>query len=281
LIIFIYHPKKRTFRFYNSVMTTSFLSVDYLSDYIVRQYHAPQLEHFLTPFSVVTFFYLPMVFLVHRFMRDRKPFKLTSLLFLHNMFLCLISCVLTAGLVLSVYRVVSRYGWFAAYCGVGAPPDYINGIWYWAYMFYFSKYYELFDTAFLLLRKHELTFLHTYHHYVVVLVCWLALRDNVLFGWITCLNNASVHVLMYYYYASRAIGVQVWWRKYLTSLQMIQFVIDVSTSSLFGWYLWNGVHCEGSVRSWVVANIVGISFFFLFRNFYNRTYTKHRARKEE
>ena len=41
--------------------------------------------------------------------------------------------------------------------------------------------------------------------------------------------NLAVHVAMYYYYARTAISSRpIWWKKYLTTLQIIQFVIDIT-----------------------------------------------------
>lgn len=49
--------------------------------------------------------------------------------------------------------------------------------------------------------------------------------------------NLTVHVLMYYYYARTSISTKkVWWKKYLTTLQIIQFVIDLAVVNM-GMYL--------------------------------------------
>lgn len=36
--------------------------------------------------------------------------------------------------------------------------------------------------------------------------------------------NAFVHVLMYSHYLATTLGIDSWWRKHLTTLQLIQFV---------------------------------------------------------
>jgi len=78
---------------------------------------------------------------------------------------------------------------------------------------------------------------------------------------------------MYSYYLLAALGPQIqpylWWKKYLTALQMVQFIlvmihafqllfIDCNFPKAFVW--WIGMHA--------------VMFYFLFRNFYNQTYKK-------
>ena len=40
----------------------------------------------------------------------------------------------------------------------------------------------------------------------------------------TIIANSFVHLVMYYYYLQQTLLINVWWKKYLTQLQMVQFV---------------------------------------------------------
>lgn len=90
------------------------------------------------------------------------------------------------------------------------------------------------------------------------------------------LLNTFVHIVMYTYYLFAAMGPQfqkyLWWKKYLTGLQMVQFIaimvhafqllfIDCNYPRAFVW--WIGMHA--------------VMFFFLFNEFYKSTYKGRRV----
>jgi hypothetical protein len=94
------------------------------------------------------------------------------------------------------------------------------------WLFYFSKFIELLDSIFFMLRGkyNQLSFLHIYHHSTMTLMFWLGANyapgGNTVFG---CGLNSSIHVIMYGYYFVSALGPQyrkyLGWKKYLTLIQ--------------------------------------------------------------
>ena len=42
--------------------------------------------------------------------------------------------------------------------------------------------------------------------------------------WGGLLTNTAVHVVMYYYYFLTTQGISPWWKKYITSFQIVQFM---------------------------------------------------------
>eukprot|EP01104_Vermistella_antarctica_P018735 TRINITY_DN7058_c0_g1_i1.p1 TRINITY_DN7058_c0_g1~~TRINITY_DN7058_c0_g1_i1.p1 ORF type:complete len:296 (+),score=45.58 TRINITY_DN7058_c0_g1_i1:58-945(+) len=237
----------------------------------------PKLAEFSSILIVVAV-YLTVVFVFREYMKTREAWKPSIPLFFHNAFLTLVSLTLVAGPAYWFLNTYLKHGLFAVYCGSSEQED--IPIISWSYLFYLSKYYELLDTIFLVMRKKDLTFLHVWHHCIVIVVCWYAVKAEIIMGWITAFQNAFVHVFMYYYFAMSAIGVRIWWRKYLTSLQILQFILDFLTSLPFLFFWKFGPACRGLMSCWIVANSVGMSFFFLFVNFYQKQYKKPAAKPQ-
>ena len=70
-------------------------------------------------------------------------------------------------------------------------------LYFWIYVFYLSKFYELLDTVFIVLRKAPLRFLHFYHHSMTFFLCWVCLEYAIPVQWIATSLNAFVHIPMY------------------------------------------------------------------------------------
>lgn len=106
-----------------------------------------------------------------------------------------------------------------------------------------NKILDLLDTVFFVLRKKQghITFLHVQHHIASVAVLWM-------FGkyytghelTIAFICNLTVHMIMYTYYLIAALGPKfkkyLWWKKYLTLIQIIQFLIIISYLILSLWF---------------------------------------------
>ena len=231
------------------------------------------------PIPIVVVFYLASIYLLQRWMKNRDEIKLPRLLAAHNFFLTAMSAVLAIGSGYEALRMFWNHGLFEVYCGSFVDDEDIRMA-RWCVAFYLSKYYELLDTYFLVLRKRKLIFLHVYHHAIVIPVCWMAVHAQIYMGWITSFNNAAIHVPMYLYYALSALGYRPPWNRFITTGQLIQFFIDISTSIPF-FYVWyyTDLGCRGEIYAWYLANFVGFTFFLLFANYSYQPCVKRRAAK--
>ncbi|XP_046833323.1 elongation of very long chain fatty acids protein AAEL008004-like isoform X2 [Vespa crabro] len=215
-----------------------------------------------------------------RYMRDKKPYNLKNTLIVYNFIQVLVSIYI-------VYEGLMS-GWFRHYSFYCQPVDYSNdpvalrmtrGV----YMYFVCKLIELLDTVFFVLRKKEkqISFLHLYHHGLMPFAAWIAVKW-LPGGHVTLLGviNSFIHIIMYTYYMLTAFGPQMqpylWWKKYLTSLQLLQFVIIGIHSSLV---LFND--CNFPKFPIVLLIINAFVFIYLFGSFYVTSYTKsHNVEKK-
>ncbi|XP_054263298.1 elongation of very long chain fatty acids protein 4-like isoform X1 [Macrosteles quadrilineatus] len=147
----------------------------------------------------------------------------------------------------------------------------------WCYLF--AKIVDMIDTVFMILRKKDshVTFLHLYHHTSMVAFSWLSVKyiqaeQGIVLG----VLNSFVHVVMYTYYFLAGLGPEVqkylWWKKYITKLQLTQFVFAIS---FMVYLLYNRCTVPQVYNVIWVVNVAVI--MALFVNFYIQTYIKKPA----
>ncbi|EIW86714.1 GNS1/SUR4 membrane protein [Coniophora puteana RWD-64-598 SS2] len=257
------------------VPTTSFVPI-YLKSYIPGQ--TP-----LSTWPVVTTAlasYLAIIFGIREVMKDRAPQRLNTLFRIHNAFLSLGSALLLALMIEEVASVWLKVGTYAAMC---ADESWTPRLEFYYMINYYFKYIELLDTVFLALKKKPLPFLHVFHHSATALLCFTQLNGKTSVSWVVISLNLTVHVIMYYYYYATAGGAKIWWKKYLTTMQIVQFVIDLFVV-YFGTYqhyanaYWKHLphvaNCAGTESAALFGCGLLSSYLLLFINFYIQTYKK-------
>lgn len=149
-----------------------------------------------------------------------------AILQVHNMVLCVASAVMLAGCVVEVFRRAdAQRGWLWMLCeSTATSPS--GPLFFWSYMYYLSKYYEMLDTVLALsCGSIPPSFnLHVFHHALVPLMAWLWLETLQSLQFVGLIANTFVHVIMYYYYYLRSGGIVPWWKNAVTRVQIIQFV---------------------------------------------------------
>ncbi|GBE77948.1 GNS1/SUR4 membrane protein [Sparassis latifolia] len=224
--------------------------------------------------------YLVTIFSIRHVMKDRPPFKLQFLFQVHNALLSIGSAVLLALLLEQILPMAWKHGVFWALCDEDMWTDRLE---FYYLMNYYFKYIELFDTVFLALKKKPLAFLHVYHHSATALLCYTQLNGKTSVQWVPISINLGIHVLMYYYYFATAGGARIWWKKHLTTMQIVQFVVDLfvvyfATYSYFSATYLKGWPTMGSCAGTESAALFGCgllsSYLGLFIQFYVNTYNK-------
>ena len=144
-----------------------------------------------------------------------KPFGLKGPLAVWNLLLALFSFVGFLRTAPHLINFLSRNGFYASVC-IPAETNYGNGaVGLWTMLFIWSKVPELFDTAFVILRRKPLLFLHWYHHATVLMYCWHSYATGSSAGLYFIAMNYGVHALMYFcelasvYAPVRIIGSRV------------------------------------------------------------------------
>lgn len=228
---------------------------------------------FPTMFMCLGYVYLVKV-LGPKFMENRKPFQLKKVLIAYNLFQVMFSAWL--------FYEIGMSGWLTGDYSLKCQPvdrstrplavRMAHASWW----YYFSKFTEFFDTIFFVLRKKNdhVSTLHVIHHGCMPLSVWFGVKmtpggHSTFFG----LLNTFVHIVMYAYYLLSALGPAIqpylWWKRYLTALQMVQFIaimvhafqllfVDCNYPKAFVWII--GLHA--------------CLFFFLFRDFYKQSYAQ-------
>ncbi|XP_056321120.1 ELOVL fatty acid elongase 8a [Danio aesculapii] len=222
--------------------------------------------------------YLVIVWFGPKLMVQREPVNIQALLIIYNFSMVCLSAYM--------FYEFTASSWLANYSLLCQPVDYSENplpmrMARVCWLFYFSKVIELADTMFFILRKknNQLTFLHVYHHGTMIFNWWAGVKyvaggQSFLIG----LINSFVHVVMYMYYGLAALGPQMqkylWWKRYLTSLQLLQFFI-VTIHTAFNLY----ADCDFPDSMNMVVLGYALSLIALFSNFYYQSYLSKKTKQ--
>ncbi|XP_030641833.1 elongation of very long chain fatty acids protein 4-like [Chanos chanos] len=222
--------------------------------------------------------YLLFLWVGPRYMQSREPFPLRTTLIIYNFSMVLLNFYICKELI-----IASRAAGYSYLC---QPVNYSNDVnevriasalwWY-----YISKGVEFLDTVFFILRKkfNQVSFLHVYHHCTMFILWWIGIKwvpgGQSFFG---ASINSGIHVLMYLYYGLAAFGPKIqkylWWKKYLTIIQMIQFHVTIGHAA-------HSLYMDCPFPAWMQWALIGyaVTFIILFANFYYQTYRRMPGQK--
>ncbi|KAF8781552.1 Elongation of very long chain fatty acids like protein [Argiope bruennichi] len=234
----------------------------------------------ITPMiTIVTSYVLFVTWIGPTIMKNKKPIEMRKLIIVYNF-----------GLIAFYLYFLLKGAFFIPELGFqficGSLNSYetpiIPDIFDLGYQLYVVRYIELLDTVFLVLTKkfNMVTPLHVFHHSIVPVFGWFGFRSESS-GYLAVFMavNCIVHIVMYTYYAIAALGPKyqkyIWWKKYLTSLQILQFfVMTFYTNIMFA------IGCTTSKFTFMFCTFLSVLFFFLFINYYKQAYKSNDKEQE-
>ena len=224
-------------------------------------------NRFLTSYSmIIVTIYLLIVAFSGKLMKKFSPLDLKGVLVFHNVVCCIlsvVSCVILAIGLLDEHSLVKLDSTSKSLSlGIGI---------YWI-----SKYYELLDTVFMLLRHkvRQISFLHVFHHATMPFLSDYAYHfapwPPIAFGMSL---NSFVHIVMYSYYAVTALATlhDFSWKRFITQLQILQFCLGI-VIGVYG-YMYEG-YC-------VFSFLYPFTLAVLFLNYYYNAFYRSKRSKHE
>jgi elongation of very long chain fatty acids protein 4 len=212
--------------------------------------------------TMATMGYFSMIYILSKYMKEQKAYNLKYPMLLYN----------NAQIFLNVYMVngLSAVVSYPNIYGINIP--YTANLRYFVYIHYLSKYFDYFDTLFIILRgkeKQQLSFLHVYHHSTIGIIWGFLLyrghgNGTASFG---CFINSIIHLIMYSHYLCTSLGYNNPFKKYITRTQLLQFAVCLVHSLAV-----IGVEEIVPKKYAVIELIYQTTMLVLFSNFYVKSY---------
>jgi len=215
--------------------------------------------------------YVVLVFGGQAYMKNRERYTLQKPLIVWNLLLAgfsIFGCI-------RVWQVCFELYWRHGVKGTICKTEYFSSPVsnFWSMVFILSKLPELVDTAFIVLRKQKLIFLHWYHHITVMIYSWYSFRDRLAgVQWYVGMNF-FVHALMYSYYACRALKIRIPRpiAMTITALQLSQMFVGVWVQ-FYIYSVRKDENCPTHYYNLRAASIMYGSYYLLFAQFFIKAY---------
>lgn len=232
----------------------------------------PASSHRFVTLTVLS--YISLTFILSQLSRPNSLSRplLKSITTLHNIFLLTLSFIMAIGCLVSIFSQIPNFNTLVCFPQRTSPS---GPLFFWAYIFYLSKIVEFVDTLLIILSNSmkRLSFLHVYHHSMVVIMCYVCLDSAQSSFSMVMVTNCVVHVVMYTYYLLCSLGIRPKWKKMVTDFQLLQFWASFLVMVMLVFYHFTGSGCSGFF-SWCFNAFFIISLLFLFSDFHAKSYSQ-------
>ncbi|NXQ18080.1 ELOV6 protein, partial [Peucedramus taeniatus] len=220
---------------------------------------------------IVSVIYLILVFGIQHFMKERRPFNLRPPLVLWSFSLTLFSFIAACRIWKQMAFLLLTKGFKQSVCSQSFYVHPVSKL--WIYLFALSKFVEMGDTVFIVLRKKKLIFLHWYHHLSTMILSWYGYKMMAAgAGWNAALN-LSVHFATYSYYTATAMGIRV--PRSITMLITISQMVQMTgfvIINIFIFFWKDDKLCQITWPILLLSSTLYATLLALFSNFFVKTY---------
>uniref|UniRef100_A0A0N5BTS6 Elongation of very long chain fatty acids protein n=1 Tax=Strongyloides papillosus TaxID=174720 RepID=A0A0N5BTS6_STREA len=222
--------------------------------------------------------YVITVFTLQSLMKDKKPYNLSWIEPLWNGLLAIFSFIGLIRISEDMFYTLKDEGIYASVCH-SFHADTVSASWY--LFFAFSKFMELGDTLLLVLKKKKLTFLHCYHHAIVLVYTSQSGAEQIGAGRWYMWMNFLAHSLMYTYFTVMSLNMRSIkkYACYVTSIQTLQMFIGIIISgSVYFVKRYTKYRCKQTYFNLYFCFTIYLSFAFLFVKFFVNSYYRKKIK---
>ncbi|XP_068654189.1 fatty acid elongase 3-like [Aristolochia californica] len=240
-------------------------------------------------FSSIAIYLIASLFLhlVLLLFNRRRPIPMGPIPAVHSLAMALVSAAVFLGILLATAAEIRDTRWFwrrsktplqwLLCFPLGTRPT--GRVFFWSYVFYLSRFLQLFRTFFWIFRRRKLTFYRLFHHPILLCMSFLWLEFSQSFQVVAILCTTLVYSVVYGYRFWVAVGLPSSCFPIIVNCQIL--LLGCNLVCHLGVLLlhFSKGGCNG-IGAWVFNSVLNGALLLLFLNFYVKMHMKRKTRKK-